>query len=127
MEMQTVLKWALSSAIALMLATAAFTAAGADAISHEELMHKIQAAKTRADHEEISAIYERQASADLAAAENHRRMEKFYRGIDATGSGRSNFAMMAVHCKNLADGYGRAAKEHSGLAELHRKAAADAH
>jgi len=125
--MQPALKWAMSSAAALVLATAAFTAAGADAISHEELMHKIQAAKTRADHEEISAIYEKQASADLAAAENHRRMESFYKGIDATGGGRSNFGQMAIHCKNLADGFGRAAKEHTALAALHRKAAADAH
>lgn len=125
--MHAVLRWALTSATALVLATAAFTAAGAETISHEELMHKIQAAKTRADHEEISAIYEKQASADLAAAENHRRMESFYKGIDATGGGRSNFGQMAIHCKSLAEGFGRAAKEHSALAQLHRKAAADAH
>ena len=123
--MHAVFRWALLGATALALATGAFAAAGADAISHEELMHKIQAAKTRADHEEISAIYGKQASADLAAAENHRRMEKFYRGIDATSAGRSNFSQMAIHCKSLAEGYSRAAKEHSALAQLHRKAAAD--
>jgi hypothetical protein len=125
--MHPVFRWALSSATALVLATAAFTAAGADVISHEELMTKLAAARTSADHEEIAAIYDKQATADLAAAEEHRRTASFYRGVDATGGGRSNFSAMAVHCKNLADGFARAAKEHSGLAELHRKAAADAH
>ena len=125
--MHALLRWGLTSAAALVLASAALTAAAADAMSHEELMHKIQAAKTRADHEEISAIYEKQASADVAAAENPRRMESYYKGIDATGGGRSNFGQMAMHCKNLADGFTRAAKEHNALAQLHRKAAADAH
>ena len=123
--MHAISRWIVSSAAALVLAASAFNAAGADTISHDQLMHKIQNAKTRADHEEIAAIYEQQASSERAAAENHRRMERLYKGFDPTQGGRSS-GQMAVHCKNLAEGYARAAEEHSALAQLHRKTAAEA-
>ena len=122
--MRAISGWIMSAAAALVLAASAFNAAAAE-VSHDQLMHKIQNAKTRADHEEIAAIYEQQASADRAAAENHRRMERLYKGFDPSQGGRGS-GQMAVHCKNLAEGYARAAEEHSGLAQLHRKAAAEA-
>jgi hypothetical protein len=123
--MHTMSRRALLSATALTLAAAVLPAAGADAISHDQLMHMIQTAKTPADHEKIAAVYEQQARADQAAAENHRSMERLYKGIDPTQGGRGS-GQMAVHCKNLADSYTRAAQENKSLAELHRKAAAEA-
>ena len=122
--MNTMSRRALLSATALALAAVALPAASADAISHDQLMHMIQTAKTPADHEKIAAVYEQQARADQAAAENHRRMERLYKGIDPTQGGRGS-GQMAVHCKNLADNYSRSAQENNSLAELHRKAAAE--
>ena len=122
--MGAVSRWIVASAAALVLATSALSAAAADTVSHDRLMHMIQSAKTPADHEKIAAIYEQQARADQAAAENHRRMERLYKGIDPTAGGRGS-GQMAIHCKNIADSYERAAHENNSLAELHRKAAAE--
>ena len=123
--MHTMSRRALLSATALAFAAAALPAAGADAVSHDQLMHMIQTAKTPADHEKIAAVYEQQARADQAAAENHRRMERLYKGIDPTQGGRGS-GQMAVHCKRIADDYSRAAEENAQLAKLHRDAAASA-
>jgi hypothetical protein len=117
-------KWVVSSAAALVLAAGALSAAGAD-MSHEQLMHKIQTAKTRADHDEIAAVYEQQAKADRSTAEEHRGMEKLYKGFGQSAAGRASPGQMAAHCKNIADGYERAAKEHDSLAKLHRQAASE--
>ena len=124
--MGAISRWVVSSAGALVLAASALSVAAADTVSHDQLMHMIQTAKTAADQEKIAAIYEQQAKANLAAAEDHRRMEKLYKGIDPTGAGRGS-PQMAVHCKNIADDYSRAAQEDNALAELHRKAAAEIH
>ena len=106
----------------LAIAAAVLPAAGADAISHDQLMHMIQTAKTPADQEKIAAVYEQLARDDEAAAEKHRSMERMYRGIDPTAGGRGSG--MAAHCKRIAEGYSQAAHEHSELAKLHRDAAA---
>ena len=111
--------------IAFMLVVPAFNAAAAD-VSHEQLMHKIQTAKTRTDHEEVAAIYEQQARTDRAASEEHRKMEQLYRGFGQSEAGRASPGQMAAHCKNIAAGYARAADEHDALAKLHRQAAAQA-
>ena len=123
--MSTTSRWIMWSAAALVLGAAALNTARAAEVSHDQLMHMIQSAKTKADHEQIASIYEQQASADRAAAENHRRMESLYRGIDPTAGGRG-YGQMGVHCKNIAEGYARAAEEHDALAKLHRQAAAGA-
>lgn len=122
--MGTISRWVVSSAAALILAAGALGASGAE-MSHDQLMHKIQSAKTRADHEEIAAVYEQQAKADRAAVEEHRGMEKLYRGFGQSEAGRASPGQMASHCKNIADGYERAAKEHDALAKLHRQAASE--
>jgi len=121
--MHSKLRRTLLGAAALGFAAAAVPAAGEGGVSQEELIHKIQYARTRADHEEIALIYEKQASADLAAAEEHRRMGSRYKQFDPSGVDRSTFASMAVHCNNLVELYTGAAKEHSALAALHREAA----
>ena len=123
--MRTMSRRALLSATVLALAAAVLPAVGADEISHDQLMHMIQSAKTPADHQKIAAVYEQQARDDQAAAEKHQSMERMYRGIDPTGGGRGS-GQMAAHCKRIADDYSRAAKEHSQLAKLHRDAAASA-
>lgn len=113
--MRAKLEWAVLSVAALALAAAAVPAAGEGGISHEELMHDVQTARTRADHEEIALIYEKQASADLAAAEDHRRMASQYNRFDPSRVDRSTLKTMAIHCHNLVELYTGAAKEHSAL------------
>jgi len=125
--MRAIPRWAASGITALVFAAAASIALSAETISHDELMQKIHAARTAADYEAIAAIYDMQAAADLKAAEEHRSMATFYKGIDPTGGTRSAFGSMAVHCSNLVDAYTRAGKENAKLAELQRKAAASAH
>ena len=124
--MRAKFRWPLLSASALALAAAALLAAGAEVISNDQLMQKIKSARTPEDHEYIALIYEEQASAGLVAAEEHRRMGNFYKGVDPTGAGRATPLNMAVHCSNLIDVYTRVAKEYSALAKLHREAAAAA-
>lgn len=125
--MRAIPKWAAPMLTALFLAAAAPIALSAEQMSHDELMQKIHAARTAADYEAIAAIYDQRATADVAAAQEHRDMAKFYKGIDPTGGTRSTFGQMAVHCTTLADAYARAAKENAKLAELQRKAATGAH
>ena len=110
------------SAAALVFAVAALPAAGEGGVSQEELIQKIQNARTRADHLEIALIYEKQASADRAAAEEHRRMASQYNRLDPSRIDRSTLKTMAIHCYNLVELYTGAAKEHSALAALHREA-----
>ena len=51
------------------------------------LEQKIEAARTRADHQEITAVYEQQADGDRVAAERHRGLARAYeRGYIAGGS-----------------------------------------
>ena len=120
--MRAISRWAVSSATALVLAVTSFATMAADEISWDALLNKIQAAKTAGDHEEIAAIYDKLAASDEASAEMHRRTASIYRVTDPSGR---TYGQMAVHCKSLADRYAHAAKEHSDLAELHRKAAAE--
>lgn len=122
--MTTIVRWLVGCTAAFVLAAGPVNVARADT-SHDKLMHMIQSAKTRADHEEIAAIYEHQAQADRDAAGNHQRMESLYKGFDSTAGGRGG-GQMAVHCKNLAAEYSRAAQDNDALAKWHRQAAADA-
>ena len=124
--MHAISRWAVTSVIALILATASFTTIAADEVSYDKLMNMIQAAKTPADHEAIAKVYDQQAAQDAANADAHTRTASLYRGIDPTGGGRGS-GQMAIHCKNIADSYTRAAKEHKDLAALHRKLATEAH
>ena len=84
---------------------------------------KIEAAGTRADHEEIASLYEKQAGADTAAAEQHRGLARVYKRMGGIKGGQPN---MATHCDNLARTYQKAAKENLALAQEHRQMAAEA-
>ena len=87
------------------------------------LEQKIEAARTRADHEQIASLYEQQAGADKAAAERHRGMALAYGRSWTYRGGQGN---MAPHCENLARTYQQAAEENLALAKEHRQAAAEA-
>jgi hypothetical protein len=98
------------------------------------LEQKIEAARTRADHQEIAAVYEQQAEGDRAAAERHRGLARAYeRGYIAGGSrvrgsstARRENKSFAAHCENLTRIYQQAAEENLALAREHRRLAAEA-
>ena len=83
------------------------------------LEQKIEAARTRADHQEIAAVYEQQAEDYKATAEWHRGWARAYeRGRRKSNSG-------VTHCENLARIFQQAAEETLALAREHRQVAAE--
>lgn len=97
------------------------------------LEQKIEAARTRADHQEIAAAYERQAGVDREAMERHRKLARAYqqgwvwvppRAGNTSSAPRENQSLVA-HCENLARMYQQAAEENLALAKQHRQMAAE--
>ena len=128
-------RW-LDSGAATLLAAAVLTLGGCMAegpVKPVGFGQKIEAARTRADHQEIAAVYEQQAGGDRAAAERHRGLARAYeRGWVWTGprvgggSGvRRESKSLAAHCENLARIYQQAAEEKFALAREHRQLAAE--
>ena len=121
-------KLLLSALAALMLGACA----AESPVKSADIERKIDAARTRADHQEIAAIYDRRAQADGAAAEQHRALARAYeRGAVWTGpqvgTARSVEALnrsQIAHCEDLARIYQRAAEENLALARAHRQIAA---
>jgi len=83
------------------------------------LEQKIEAARTRADHQEIAAVYEQQAEAYKATADLHRDWARAYE------RGRRKIYSMVTHCENLARIFQQAAEETLALAREHRQVAAE--
>lgn len=83
------------------------------------LEQKIEAARTRADHQEIAAVYEQHAEGDRASAERYRALARMYE------RGRWKNKTAAVYCENLARIFQQAAEENLALAWEHRRLAAE--
>lgn len=97
------------------------------------LEHKVEVARTRADHQEIASIYEHQADVDREAGEQHLNLARAYeRGWVWTGprvggvvSARRDNQSLIAHCENLARIYQQAAEENRALAREHRQLAVE--
>ena len=100
--------------LGLMLSQGAFAQAAAGG----SIIEKIASAKTKADHESIAAEYDKQAEADKAASERHRKMAQAY--TSAPWSKSSGGAGMVAHCKSLIGDYDKAAKQNAEMAKMHR-------
>jgi hypothetical protein len=124
--MSPIIRMIVWSAAAVVLGAGALSTAAAVNVSNDELLHMIQTAKTRADHEAIASVYEQQARADRAAANEHKRMEKLYKAFSEADPTWSSSGQTPEHCQNLASIYQEAAQEHDALAELHRQVASGA-
>lgn len=114
-----------------MFAAMLFVAGCASVVSQDEraITQKIEHAKSRADHEELAAIFQKQQGQSLETAQHHRRMADKYAawGGDPTGLGRGSWGPnMAAHCRRLAEQYERTAGEQAVMADLHRQLAAQA-
>lgn len=118
------------------VAAAILTLAGCAAegpVKPAGIEQKIEAARTRADHQEIAAVYERQAAGDRAAVERHLGLARVYEegwvwagprvgGVISARRGNQN---LIAHCESLMRIYQQAADENLALAREHRQVAAE--
>lgn len=86
------------------------------------LQGKVRSARTRADHEELSAYYEGEAARLDAEASKHEEIARSYAGLSIG----VNDGVWARHCMALAARLREAAQESLALAALHDRAAANA-
>jgi hypothetical protein len=83
---------------------------------------KAATARTRVDHLEAAAWYERESASARERADVHRKLRDSY----ASSSGYLDLAGMIGHCTNLVNQNAQAAKDNAALAELHRRIAGQA-
>ncbi len=88
-----------------------------------ELLQRIEAARTRGDHEALARYYDGEVAKARAIAENHRKMAKSYQGNLAGGRGG---ASMPAHCNTIVRSHEGIAAEYEGMAAAHRQMAAQA-
>lgn len=120
----------------LILATVLLTLGGCATDGPVEvagLEQKIEAARTRTDHQELAVIYERQAAVEMEAKERYRASARAYeRGWKWSGprggmvSARTANRHLIDHCENLARLHQLAADENVAMAKEHRRLAAEA-
>jgi hypothetical protein len=107
---------ALASLMALALPTYPVRAAGDD-----DVLAKVQSAKTAADHEAIAKIYDARAAAATKEAADHRRMGEAYKGLSGTATGKGYAtSAMPQHCEALAKAYDAEAENFKAMAQTHR-------
>ena len=98
--------------LALLLALAGCAAV---APSAQEQLRKVEAARTRADHEGLAA-YAREAASAKASALEHRKMARGNFGASRGSAG------MPAHCRRLAESYEARASEQEAMAFVQRPA-----
>jgi len=89
-------------------------------VASPELQQRIEAARTRADHQALTTYYEREAAGARATAAEHRQMAKTYQGMALSGRGGGS---MTAHCNSIVRMYEGIAAEFDGLATDHRQMA----
>lgn len=107
----------------------------------EDLMQRIADADTRAEHEDLAAWYEQEASAASEKVEYHQRMQQLYEARrDRPARGKLQMAPYADYdpgtnaewtaiieaCKSRVRGSEKAAEDYLTLARVHRQMAATA-
>jgi outer membrane murein-binding lipoprotein Lpp len=107
--------------VSLVLLSVVLAGCAADPkVPSPELQQRIEAARTRADHEALSTYYEREAAGARAIATEHRKMAKTYQGMALSGRGGGS---MTAHCNSIVRMYEGIAAEYDGLATDHRQMA----
>jgi hypothetical protein len=95
----------------------------APAAQAADIMDKITAAKTPADHEEIAKWYDDQAKEAEDKAAEHKKMGQMYKKGGGPFAGKTHFY---EHCEALVRNYTGEAKEYRALAAAHRAMAKNA-
>ena len=88
-----------------------------------DLAQRIEAARTRGDHEALAAHYDRETAKARAMAAEHRQMAKSYQGLVAAKRGE---ASMAAHCDAIVRSQEGIAAAYEGMASGHRQMAKQA-
>ena len=88
-----------------------------------ELLQRIEAARTRGDHEALATHYNQEAAKARAIADNHRKMAKSYQGHLSGGRGG---ASMPAHCNAIVRSQEGIAAEYEGMAAAHQQLAKQA-
>lgn len=88
-----------------------------------DLMQRIEAARTRGDHQSLATYYDQQAAAARTSAAEHRKMGSSYAGNYAGGRGG---ASMASHCNAIVSNQESIAAQYEGMAAAHRQLAEQA-
>jgi hypothetical protein len=106
---------------AALLATLSLPATSARADEHDDIVQKIESAKTPADHDALAAHYTKMAADAKKQADRHRRMAKTYGAGPSAGKG--TWAAFPQHCTNLAKDLDSEATEYEAMAAAHRELA----
>jgi hypothetical protein len=104
------------SAFVLSLALAG--CASAPSAPPNDLLQRVESARTRADHEALAAYYDREAAAARAMASTHRKMAISYQGNLSGGRGGAN---MPAHCNAIVRNQEALAAEFDAMAAGHRQ------
>lgn len=88
-----------------------------------DLLQRIEAARTRGDHEALAAHYDQETAKARAIADSHRKMGKSYQGNLSLGRSEAN---IAAHCSAIARSQEGIAAEYEGMAAAHRQFAKQA-
>jgi len=105
----------IASAVLLGVILAGCTSAPTTAPS-DDLLHRIESASTKSDHEGLAAYYDREAAAARASAATHRKMATTYQAY----SGKGN-PSMAAHCNAIVRDQEAIATEYEAMAAAHRQ------
>jgi len=107
--------------VSLVLLGIALAGCAADPkVPSPELQQRIEAARTRADHEGLATYYVREAAGARAIAAEHRKMADTYQGMTRSGRGGGS---IAAHCNSIVRMYEGIAAEYDGMAAEHRQMA----
>jgi len=87
---------------------------------HMSMPDMITAAKTSADHERLAAMYEREAKAAKAKADEHAKMAAAYRKAGGLFVEKLHFDQ---HCDALVKSYASQAEDFEAMAKAEREAA----
>jgi len=85
-----------------------------------DIMDKIAAAKTAADHEDIAKWYDEQAKDAQAKVDEHKKMGEAYKTGGGALASKTHFH---EHCEALVKSYTAQVKDYQALAAAHREMA----
>lgn len=86
------------------------------------IVHMVETAQTKADHEAIAKRFEEEAAEfDKQAAEHQRLADHYHKGMGAGPKG--NPGLLANHCDNLVKNFKASAADAREMANLHRAVA----
>lgn len=113
--------WTITRRAALVLTIATLTAcASSPAPAPADMAQKVEAARTRDDHESLAAYYAQEAGKARATADQHRAMAKAYQGRSDRGS-----VSMAPHCQSIVASEDAIAAQYDAMAAAHKQMASE--